>query len=81
MMENYTFVKPLLCSRYWSVGIEKIFMAMLQLPHVQEKSSVCVEVLRGLIIAHEIASWFLIRDFKRKRTEVSINGDITALCF
>lgn len=46
--------------------------------HVQEKSSACVEVLRRL--AHEMASWFLVRDFNRKRTEVSINGDITALC-
>lgn len=46
--------------------------------HVQEKSSACVEVLRRL--AHEMASWFLVRDFNRQRTEVSINGDISALC-
>jgi hypothetical protein len=46
--------------------------------HVQEKSSACVEVLRKL--AHKVSSWFRVRDFNRKHTQVSINADITALC-
>jgi hypothetical protein len=58
-----------------------MFVAMgscASIAHVQEKSSACVEVLRRL--SHEMASWFLVRDFNCKRTEVSINADITALC-
>jgi hypothetical protein len=47
--------------------------------HVQEKSSACVEVLRK--IAHEVSSWFHVRDFNRGHTQVSINADIAALCF
>lgn len=46
--------------------------------HVQEKSSACVEVLRHL--AHEMSSWFGVSSFNRRHTEVSINGDIEALC-
>jgi hypothetical protein len=46
--------------------------------HVQEKSSACVEVLRKL--AYEMSSWFGSRDFNRKRTEVSIDADIAAIC-
>lgn len=46
--------------------------------HVQDKSSACVEVLRHL--AHEMSSWFGISSFNRRHTEVSIDGDIAALC-
>ena len=46
--------------------------------HVQEKSSACVEVLRHL--AHELSSWFGVSSFNRRHTEVSIDGDIAALC-
>ena len=46
--------------------------------HVQEKSSTCVEVLRHL--ANEMSSWFGVSSFNRRHTEVSINGDIDALC-
>ena len=46
--------------------------------HVQEKSSACVEVLRKL--AHEVSSWFRVRDFNRQHTQVSIDADIAALC-
>lgn len=46
--------------------------------HVQDKSSACVEVLRHL--AHEMSSWFGVSSFNRRHTEVSIDGDIAALC-
>ena len=46
--------------------------------HVQDKSSACVEVLRHL--AHEMSSWFGVSSFNRHHTEVSIDGDIAALC-
>jgi hypothetical protein len=46
--------------------------------HVQDKSSACVEVLRHL--AHEMSSWFGVSRFNRRHTEVSIDGDIAALC-
>lgn len=46
--------------------------------HVQDKSSACVEVLRHL--ANEMSSWFGVSSFNRRHTEVSIDGDIAALC-
>lgn len=46
--------------------------------HVQTKSSACVEVLRTM--AHEMSSWFQVRDFHRGKKEVSVDGDIAALC-
>ncbi|KAG6835249.1 hypothetical protein H0H93_003482 [Arthromyces matolae] len=46
--------------------------------HVQQKSSACVEVLRT--VCHEVASWFGVANYHRRRKEVSIDGDIAALC-
>jgi len=46
--------------------------------HIQEKSSACVEVLRKF--THEVSGWFHVRDFNQRHTQVSINGDIDALC-
>jgi hypothetical protein len=46
--------------------------------YIQEKSSACVEVLRKM--AHEISTWYAVRDLNRRHSEVSIDGDIAALC-
>ncbi|KAF8070439.1 hypothetical protein FPV67DRAFT_1487410 [Lyophyllum atratum] len=60
---------------------KNMFAAMgscASIEHVQTKSSACVEVLRTL--SHEVSTWFGVRDFHRGRKEVSIDGDLTALC-
>lgn len=46
--------------------------------HIQNKSSACVEVLRRL--AHEVTEWCGISDHHQRRTQVSIDADIKALC-
>jgi len=46
--------------------------------HVQEKSSACVEVLRKF--AKEISTWFGLKDYNRRHTEVSVDADIMAIC-
>ncbi|KAF8061436.1 hypothetical protein FPV67DRAFT_1630829 [Lyophyllum atratum] len=62
-------------------GFTKNMFAMgscASIDHVQNKSSACVEVLRCL--SHEVTSWFGVRDYHRRRKEVSIDGDVAAIC-
>ncbi|KAH9858437.1 hypothetical protein C2E23DRAFT_716977 [Lenzites betulinus] len=59
---------------------QNMFAAMgsnASMEHIVDKSSACVEVLRG--VAHDVATFFGVNDYHRGHHEVNAQGDLKAL--